>query len=216
MTGQIKTETLHDSDMAIATAYPQEQVGDKCEVILERFNPEDIGGFVLTELAQDPGLCEKILEQSGMDVRDVLDDAQSVLRQDEQEMQNALDRIEEALDHQDNNMSSGDIWEQQTPPPVTSTTDDDDGDMGNSDPGNNDPGGSDPSGGGTTDPEPELGPAPGATVIDSGTCGSPYLDDVTWTLYSDGTMVISGTGAMQDYNNNETLNFVRHGLQIRI
>ena len=32
-------------------------------------------------------------------------------------------------------------------------------------------------------------------VIASGTCG----DDVTWTLYEDGTLIISGTGAMTDY-----------------
>ena len=32
-------------------------------------------------------------------------------------------------------------------------------------------------------------------IIDSGTCGA----NVTWTLYKDGTFVISGTGDMQDY-----------------
>ncbi len=34
-----------------------------------------------------------------------------------------------------------------------------------------------------------------ATAISSGTCG----DNATWTLYNDGTLVISGTGAMYDY-----------------
>lgn len=32
-------------------------------------------------------------------------------------------------------------------------------------------------------------------VVDSGKCG----DNVTWTLYDDGTLEISGTGDMYDY-----------------
>ena len=35
-----------------------------------------------------------------------------------------------------------------------------------------------------------------ADVVDSGSCG----DNVTWSLSDDGTLTISGTGAMQDYN----------------
>ena len=36
----------------------------------------------------------------------------------------------------------------------------------------------------------------GRTVIDSGTCG----DDLTWTMYEDGELIISGTGDMYDYS----------------
>lgn len=36
------------------------------------------------------------------------------------------------------------------------------------------------------------------TVIDSGSCGADG-DNVTWTLYDDGELVISGSGAMADY-----------------
>ncbi len=38
-------------------------------------------------------------------------------------------------------------------------------------------------------------PANAATVVDSGTCG----DNLTWTLDSEGTLTISGSGAMEDY-----------------
>jgi len=39
------------------------------------------------------------------------------------------------------------------------------------------------------------------TVTASGTCGAEG-DNLTWTLYDDGELVISGTGAMKDYANN--------------
>ncbi len=50
----------------------------------------------------------------------------------------------------------------------------------------------------TKDPEPST--EPGREVIDSGKCGS----NVTWVLYVDGELVISGSGKMQDYKCNYT------------
>ena len=41
-------------------------------------------------------------------------------------------------------------------------------------------------------------------IVGSGTCGATNADNVTWTLYSDGTLIISGTGAMKDYANNSS------------
>ena len=38
-----------------------------------------------------------------------------------------------------------------------------------------------------------------ADVIDSGTCG----EELTWELTDDGTLTISGIGAMPDYTNSE-------------
>ncbi|MDE7218372.1 MAG: leucine-rich repeat protein [Oscillospiraceae bacterium] len=42
-------------------------------------------------------------------------------------------------------------------------------------------------------------PALAAEIVDSGKCG----DNLTWTLDSEGTLTISGTGDMWDYNDNE-------------
>ena len=42
-------------------------------------------------------------------------------------------------------------------------------------------------------------PAFGASVIDKGQCG----DNAYWTLTSDGTLTISGTGEMWDFNYGE-------------
>ena len=116
VTGQVKTETLQAGDRAVAVAYPQDREGDKCDIILERLGTDDIGGFVLEELAQDPGLCDEIYEQTGLDVRDITEEAaRERLEQDEQEMQDELDRIENEAAGQENNVSSDLIWEEEQP-----------------------------------------------------------------------------------------------------
>ena len=50
--------------------------------------------------------------------------------------------------------------------------------------------------GGVDTPEGGVDTPEGGNVTDSGTCG----DNLTWKLYSDGTLEISGTGSMYDYN----------------
>ena len=42
-------------------------------------------------------------------------------------------------------------------------------------------------------------PVNAATIVESGECGAQG-DNVKWTLDSDGTLTISGTGEMGDYN----------------
>ena len=49
-------------------------------------------------------------------------------------------------------------------------------------------------------------------VVDSGKCG----DNVTWTLYDDGTLEISGTGDMYDYKRGETTGWKKYDEQQKI
>ncbi len=42
---------------------------------------------------------------------------------------------------------------------------------------------------------------PAGAIVDAGTCG----DTLTWTLYDDGTLIVSGTGMMYDYSWNGSL-----------
>ena len=106
VTGQVRTAAVGSGEKAVASAYPQDREGDKCDILRERFEAGDINGFVLEELARDPGLCGEILERSGLDVSDAVEAAQERLERDERELQDVLDRIGEELAGQDSGVSS--------------------------------------------------------------------------------------------------------------
>ena len=110
VTGQIKTAAVQSGEMAVAAAYPQDTDGDKCDIIRDRFEPADINGFVLMELAGDPELCAKIYEDSGMDLSGALENARERLEQDQRDMQSALDSIENRLSGQEHNVSTESVW----------------------------------------------------------------------------------------------------------
>ena len=134
VTGQAKEATIQSGEMAVATAYPQDYAGDKCDIVQEKFEPGDIDGFVLEELARDPELCADIFEKSGLDVLSAVEATQERREQDEQKMQDVLDRIGEQQAEQDSGTSPGHVWGQEDPapdpPPASSGSDgqDDSGD----------------------------------------------------------------------------------------
>ena len=61
--GQTKMATVHAGEKAIATVRLQGST-----ITQEKFEVEDIDGFVMDELKQDPALCDDILDASGLDV----------------------------------------------------------------------------------------------------------------------------------------------------
>lgn len=68
VTGQIKTEEIHGGETVKCVVYPQEQPGDKCDILRDKLTTGGIPGFVLTELVQDIPLCDKIQEATGVDI----------------------------------------------------------------------------------------------------------------------------------------------------
>ena len=57
--------------------------------------------------------------------------------------------------------------------------------------------------------------AEGSDPPTSGTCGATNADNVTWTLDSDGTLTISGTGAMKEYENHSQRPWVARKNEIK-
>ncbi|NCE65995.1 hypothetical protein D1159_15760 [Pseudoflavonifractor sp. 524-17] len=52
--------------------YPQEQPGDKCDILMRNYPAEEIPGFVLTDLVRDIPLCDKIEADSGLKIPEIL------------------------------------------------------------------------------------------------------------------------------------------------
>lgn len=106
----------------------------------------DIPGYVLVELVQDVPLCNKILDETGMDIlrtlaqrgggrpdgktsdgktatREVVQEAEKRLGQDEKVVDGKLDSILNELGKQDNNVSTDNVWEDNKPAPDNTVPD---------------------------------------------------------------------------------------------
>ena len=63
-----KETTVSGGQMAELTIDPEAEEGQVCQIVTDAFVVEEIAGFVLEELVEDEGLCEKIYEESGMEI----------------------------------------------------------------------------------------------------------------------------------------------------
>jgi len=110
VTGQAKTETVKGGETATCKVYPQDTQGSKCDIIRQTFTVSDIDGFVLVELVKDNDLCNKIYEDSGLDIRNSGINAAEKLKEDQQEVHEKLKQIEEQGRGQENNVSQDPVW----------------------------------------------------------------------------------------------------------
>jgi len=118
VTGETKTETVAAGENATCVTYPQEQEGVKCDIIRDKFTEEEIDGFVLTEAASDGGLCDRILGDSGLDLRGRTGEAEERLRQDQAAVGEKMAEIQAQVDRQENHIASEVVWTDPTPPPA--------------------------------------------------------------------------------------------------
>lgn len=111
VTGQVKTETVAGGESATCVVYPQDRAGDKCEIIRKKTKEEDVRGFVLEELPQNPELTETIFRETGLDLRDVTrEDARARLAEDERVTRQRLAEIEKAQSAQNTGVAASSLW----------------------------------------------------------------------------------------------------------
>ncbi len=110
VTGETKTETVKGGETVTCKVYPQDTQGSKCDIIRQTFTVSDIDGFVLVELVKDGDLCDKIYEDSGLDIRNSGINAEEKLKEDQQEVHEKLKQIEEQEREQENNVSQDPVW----------------------------------------------------------------------------------------------------------
>ena len=111
VTGQTKETALSGSDMADFLVYPQEQEGDKCDIIRYGFTEDDVAGFVLVEAVQDEVLCREIYDACGLDLMACADEAEERLKADQEEMHGKMQAAEEELAEQEHNVAVEAVWE---------------------------------------------------------------------------------------------------------
>ena len=121
VTGETKTENISAGEMAICTVYPQDRTGSKCEIIRQEFTVADIDGFVLVELTPNKPLCDKIYEESGLDLRDPSVKPAEKLKQDQEQVRDKLEEIEKQLQEQEDKISVEPVWTNPVPDPVPAT-----------------------------------------------------------------------------------------------
>ena len=121
VTGETKTENISAGEMAICTVYPQDRAGSKCEIVRQEFTVADIDGFVLVELTPNKPLCDKIYEESGLDLRDPSVKPAEKLKQDQELVRDKLEEIEKQLQEQEDKISVEPVWTNPVPDPVPAT-----------------------------------------------------------------------------------------------
>lgn len=134
VTGQRKLETVDAGEMVECVVNEAgDGENDRCDIIRQEFEVSDIPGSVLTQLVEDVPLCDRILEDSGMDVLaelaktaggdpsgrtpdgsaaspEVLGQAQAQQARDEAETAEKLKEIQEEQDKQENSVASDVKW----------------------------------------------------------------------------------------------------------
>ncbi len=121
VTGQNKSEVLHSGEVAEFVVYDQTHVGDKCDIIINRYDEKKIDGFVAIELVNDAELREKVTESMNIDMNWINSQAPIILSQDQQNIEQKMTPINEAVQKQEHVVKKD---------PVFGTTDDDDDDEG--------------------------------------------------------------------------------------
>ena len=118
ISGQSKTTALSGGESDRFTVYDQERDGGRCDIVPEKFTEADIDGFVLKELVGDGPMCEKIYQDSGLDLWDLTEEqAQERLERDQAETAEKLREQEELADSQDRNVSRDPVWTETKAPP---------------------------------------------------------------------------------------------------
>lgn len=72
VTGQRKTAEVRGGETALCVVSPQGAAEETRDIIRNQFAVDDVPGFVLTDLVRDVPLCDKIEEESGLDILEEL------------------------------------------------------------------------------------------------------------------------------------------------
>lgn len=111
VSGQFKEGSIIGGETVRCEVYLPETPGDKCAIIRRTFEVEDIPGFVLVDASPDTPLCEKVLAETGLDIRGWKGNPQQKLRQEQAEVHRKIEAITKDEKHQAGRISTDPVWE---------------------------------------------------------------------------------------------------------
>lgn len=121
VTGQYKNVVLRSGEMAEFVVYDQTRVGDKCDILINRFDEKKIDGFVAVELLNDSSLRDRITGVLNLDMNWISANGPAILSQDQQHVEQKFVSINESVKQQENKVTKDPLFK------TGSDDDDDDG-----------------------------------------------------------------------------------------
>ncbi len=110
--GSTKTITLKGGEYADFCVYHPDTIGDKCDILIDRFTREDIEGYVLVELVGDNETIQKIYDDSGIDLRDLTaKEAEDRLKAEQERSKTTKNKIDGELNDQERYISKDPVWD---------------------------------------------------------------------------------------------------------
>ncbi|MBO6268289.1 MAG: FecR domain-containing protein, partial [Clostridium sp.] len=117
ITGQTKSILLRAGETADFVVYDPNRPVDQCDILLRRFTKEEIDGFVLMELLGDDPTILKILQDSGIDLRNLTEqEARARLLEDQKALNLIMSVVNSALANQASHISQDPVWDRQPVP----------------------------------------------------------------------------------------------------
>ena len=120
VTGQYKSIMLRSGETAEFVVYDQTRVGDKCDILVNRFSEKDIPGFVAVELLNNSDLRDRITGATNLDMNWIFNNASGVLVQDQNTVEQKFAPVNDAVQKQEKTVVKNPLFGE----------DEDDGDNG--------------------------------------------------------------------------------------
>ena len=110
VSGEVRSAEISSGETAEFVVYGEETEGKKCDIFVGGYKEEEIGGFILEELAEKSDLCEKIEKASGLKVAEESKKAGERLAADEAKMGAVLANIQAEYMAQVTHVSEEPVW----------------------------------------------------------------------------------------------------------
>lgn len=117
-TGEKSVTQVSSGQQLSSLMTPEEDGGEVITVVVTDITPEEIPGFVLTYVAENPEVQERIEENSELEIQVVVANAEEIQKLGEAEAEAKSEKIQQQIEEQTKNLGTGDTDPLFTEPPT--------------------------------------------------------------------------------------------------